>query len=397
MNKTFPRVIETSSNTPADSGTVSISLSGTSPTMTFIGAGTSAGRVFNDDLATGETCLVHIYQTNDPSLWCEAQVTFTDATPDTLTFVAADVKYGSAGAGTLVTWTGTVTCELGVSAEGLRRSIVGAQSIIPGGRLTLESGEPITDADKTAKTHLFYCPLNSNVMVLWDGSDWVPIIYAEYDLTLGTLANTYPHSVFAYLSGGSLAIELTAWTNDSTPGSAAVSIQDGRYCKTGDKTRLWLGVIAPKTTTTLEDSLSWRGVWNLYNQRCRVLYKDTGSSNHTYTTDASLREYNGTTGTNIVTFVIGLVEVAYLNVFSIVQSTVAGGSAVCIGIDSATATTGGVPQVFAPGIANQNVTANASAPIKVAAGKHIAYLQDRNLSTGDLTANYGNMTITLDA
>ena len=116
-NKYFPRVIETSSNTPADSGTVSVSLSGTSPTMTFIGAGTSAGRLFDDVLASTETCLVHIFQTNDPSLWMEVQATFTAAAPDTLTFVAANVKDGSAGAGTLVTWTSTVTCEMHAGAD----------------------------------------------------------------------------------------------------------------------------------------------------------------------------------------------------------------------------------------------------------------------------------------
>jgi hypothetical protein len=105
------RVIETSSNTPGATGTVSVSLSGTSPTMTFPGAGTSAGRLFDDMYASADTVpSVHIFQTNSPGLWCSARATFTTGSPDTLTFVAADVRDGSAGAGVLVTFTGTVTC-----------------------------------------------------------------------------------------------------------------------------------------------------------------------------------------------------------------------------------------------------------------------------------------------
>src|SRR4030067_877104 len=101
MSDTYQnRVIETSSNTPTNTGTVTINLSGTSPTMTFIGSGTSAGRLFDDVYASADTIpSVHIYQTNSPSLWCVANITFTAGTPDTLTFVAANVHDGSAGAG----------------------------------------------------------------------------------------------------------------------------------------------------------------------------------------------------------------------------------------------------------------------------------------------------------
>ena len=123
MSDTYQnRVIETSSNTPTNTGTVTINLSGTSPTMTFIGSGTSAGRLFDDVYASADTIpSVHIYQTNSPSLWCVANITFTAGTPDTLTFVAANVHDGSAGAGALVTFTGTVTCVVEADAEFARR------------------------------------------------------------------------------------------------------------------------------------------------------------------------------------------------------------------------------------------------------------------------------------
>ena len=112
MSDTYQnRCIETSSNTPTNSGTVTVNLSGTSPTMTFIGSGTSVGRLFDDVYNSTDTIPnVHIYQTNDPSLWCSVRATFTAGSPDTLTFVAVNVRDGSAGAGALVTFTGAVTC-----------------------------------------------------------------------------------------------------------------------------------------------------------------------------------------------------------------------------------------------------------------------------------------------
>ncbi len=106
------RAQETSSNTPAASGTVSVSLNGaTTNNRTFLAAG----------YATNDKVLCHIFQTSNPALWVDAECTFTDATPDTLTFVAADVHDGSSGAGALPTWTGTVTAGCEATAKIMQR------------------------------------------------------------------------------------------------------------------------------------------------------------------------------------------------------------------------------------------------------------------------------------
>ena len=48
------------------------------------------------------------------------------------------------------------------------------QGLTPGGRLTLESGVPVSTSDQTAKTTVYYTPYVHNVINLWDGADWVP-------------------------------------------------------------------------------------------------------------------------------------------------------------------------------------------------------------------------------
>lgn len=176
-------------------------------------------------------------------------------------------------------------------------------STIPGGRLTLESGVPVSTTDQTAKTSIYYTPFVNNVVPLWDGYKWRPIEFSETTLALGTLTSGKPYDVFGYLSGGALALELLAWTDDSTR-ATAVTIQDGRYCKSGDKTRLLLGTFYTTSTTTTADSESYRYLSNVYNQVCKRLVNSSTSS-HTYTT-GSWREWNGGTGINKCNFVSAL-------------------------------------------------------------------------------------------
>lgn len=178
-----------------------------------------------------------------------------------------------------------------------------AQNYMPGGRLTLESGVPVSTTDQTAKTTIYYTPFVHNVINLWDGANWVPTEFTETSLALGTITSAKPYDVFGYLSGGALTLELLAWTDDTTR-ATAVTLQDGRYCKSGDKTRLLLGSFYTTATTTTEDSLSARYLWNAYNRVSRRVYV-ANSTSHTYTT-GSWREWNGGTGVTKLSFISGL-------------------------------------------------------------------------------------------
>ncbi len=143
-----------------------------------------------------------------------------------------------------------------------------------------------------ANSTLYYTPYVHDGITLWDGANWRPITFSETSLALSGLTASLPYDVFAYLSSGALAIELLAWTSD-TARATDVTLQDGRYCKSGDKTRLLLGTIYATGTTTTEDSLQYRYVSNVYNQ-IRATMQCSASGTHTYNS-TSWRNWNAAT------------------------------------------------------------------------------------------------------
>lgn len=171
------------------------------------------------------------------------------------------------------------------------------QGVTPGGRLTLESGVPVSTTDQTAKTSVYYTPYAHNMIVLWDGADWCPTTFTEKTLALGTLTSGKPYDVFGYLSTGALVLESLAWTNDTTR-ATAVTLQDGRYCKSGDKTRLYLGSFYTTSTTTTADAVATRYLWNMYNRRRRQLITKDATTSWTYATN-SWRQARATSSNKI--------------------------------------------------------------------------------------------------
>ncbi len=141
-----------------------------------------------------------------------------------------------------------------------------------GGRLTLTSGTPVTTTDVAGATTLYYTPAGHDRVGLWDGTGWASVQFAEKALALGTLIAGRNYDVFGYLAGGDLALELVAWTGD-TARATGVSLQDGRYCKAGDKTRLYLGTFRTTSATTTADTKTQRFVWNTYNRTRRPLFR----------------------------------------------------------------------------------------------------------------------------
>lgn len=171
------------------------------------------------------------------------------------------------------------------------------QAVTPGGRLTLESGVPVSASDQTAKTTLYFTPYAHNTILLWDGSEWAPTTFAETSLALGTLTSGQCYDVFGYLSAGALALELLAWTNATTR-ATAVTLQDGRYCKSGDKTRLLLGTLYTASTTTTEDSAAKRYLCNVYNRVPRRLLKTESTDTWTYSSN-TVRQANANSGNQV--------------------------------------------------------------------------------------------------
>jgi len=178
------------------------------------------------------------------------------------------------------------------TADRIMQLLLGEETTLPGGRLTLTSGTPVTTSDVTGATTIYYTPHMSNIIPLWDGTSWRNVKFTEKSLSLGTLTNNNGYDIFGYLSSGDLAIELLAWSS-STSRATNISLQDGKYCKSGDHTRLYLGSFLTSSTTTTADSVTDRLVWNMYNQVPKQ-WAVVLSTYHIYTTP-TIRYFNNVT------------------------------------------------------------------------------------------------------
>lgn len=209
---------------------------------------------------------------------------------------------------------------------------------IIGGRLTLTTGVPVTTSDVTAATTLYYAIHLHNKIALYDGTRWKVFTFAELSLALTSYTASLPYDIFIYDNAGTLTLESTAWTNDTTR-ATALARQDGVWCKTGALTRRYVGTIRiTGTTGQTEDSTSRRFVWNAYNRVNRALRALETTDSWTYATAAFRAANNVTTvGVTRVEIVIGLSEdLVKAKVWVMAGAGVASGVATGVGIDSTT-------------------------------------------------------------
>jgi hypothetical protein len=172
------------------------------------------------------------------------------------------------------------------------------------GRLTLESGVPISTSDQTAKTTIYYTPYIGDVIALHDGTYWSLIKFSEINIAVPA-STSQMYDVFCYNDSGTATLELLAWTNDTTR-ATELTRQNGVLVKNGDSTRRYLGSM--RTTGIsgeTEDSTAARFVWNYYNRIHNVARKFDNSS-HAYNS-TTWRAWNNNTG-NIAEFIIGVME-----------------------------------------------------------------------------------------
>ena len=177
------------------------------------------------------------------------------------------------------------------------------QGIFSAGRLTLESGVPISTSDQTSKTTIYYTPYNGNRISIYDGTNWSTYTFTQLSLALGTLTSGLNYDVFVYNNSGTLTLETAAWTNDTTR-ATSLTLTNGVYLKTGASTRRYLGTFRTTSTTTTEDSLSKRYLWNFNNKVLRSLYLYMYSGSHTYNGNA--REWNNGTSITRLQFLTGI-------------------------------------------------------------------------------------------
>jgi len=171
------------------------------------------------------------------------------------------------------------------------------------GRLTLTTATPITISDVTAAATIYFTPYKGDKVALFDGTNWIVHTFTERSLSLSGYTADKNYDIWIYDNAGTLTLESTVWTNDSTRATALV-FQDGVYCKTGALTRRYLGTIRTTATTgQTEDSVTKRYVSNLYNQVEREFAKDNQVNNNY---NSTTRRYYGGVSTNRVDFVLGV-------------------------------------------------------------------------------------------
>ncbi len=196
----------------------------------------------------------------------------------------------------------------GNSISGLPGSVTVMPSIC-GGRLTLQSGTPVSTSNQTAKTTVYYAPYIGTYIALYNGSSWTYLSFIETSVSVPATTST-PFDIFAYNNSGTLALETVNWSSD-TARATALTLQNNIYVKTGDTTRRYLGT--GRTTSSsgqCEDSVTNRLLYNYYNRVIRHLFRGEATS-HTYTT-ASFRPWNNNSSTSQVTFICGVLESSML-------------------------------------------------------------------------------------
>jgi hypothetical protein len=173
------------------------------------------------------------------------------------------------------------------------------------GRLTLESGVPFSINAQTAKTTLYFTPFNGAHVTVYDGTRWVLFKFTELSLNISAYTANKNYDVWVYSNSGTLTLDSTVWTNDTTRATSLAS-QNGILVKSGDATRRYLGTIRiTGTTGQCEDSYQRRFVWNYYNRMRQG--GGTWNTNATWTySTATWRESNGGTGHSRFEHVIGV-------------------------------------------------------------------------------------------
>ena len=171
------------------------------------------------------------------------------------------------------------------------------------GRLTLETGVPVSSSDQSAKATLYYTPYIGNRIALYDGSSiWSKIEFSELSLNISGYTADKNYDIWVYNNSGTATLDSTIWTNDTTR-ATALAYQDGVLVKSGATTRRYVGTIRINSTGgQCEDTIIWRGVYNEYNKVFRELYVNEATS-HTY--NGAARKWNNSDTNNLIKFVLG--------------------------------------------------------------------------------------------
>jgi len=207
------------------------------------------------------------------------------------------------------------------------------------GRLTLESGVPVSTTDQTDKTNLYFTPYNGNLIEIYDGADWQRYQFTERTLAVGGFTASKPYDIFIHDEAGTLTLTGEVWTNATTR-ATALTTQDGVLVLTGATNKRYLGTIYIDAGQKCQDTEGARYVWNTYNRRPRPLFCTDTTDTWTYTTNA-YRPFNNSSvnGIGRVSLVCGLsedaVDLIVLATFSNSSVSIQGRAAIGVDVTNA--------------------------------------------------------------
>lgn len=225
----------------------------------------------------------------------------------------------------------------------------------PGGRLTLTSGTPVTTADVTGATTIYYAPYKSAFVPIFDGTNWslqsigAGLSQATTDNTKSPAAVVANSNYDLYIWSDAGTIRCTrgpAWSSDTSRGTgigtSELTQQNGRWVNKNAITNgpgaflgLYVGTVRSDGSLQINDSLAKRHVWNQSNRVSRTMMVQTFTQ-WTYNTSA-FRQANGSAA-NQLDFVCGLAEDAVVaEVQTQIEMNASGaGGGVFIGLDNTT-------------------------------------------------------------
>lgn len=252
-------------------------------------------------------------------------------------------------------------------------------------RLSLTTATCVTTADVTGATSIFLTPCTGNRLTLFDSTGRATT-YTTSELTLAVPNSTGTvYDVFAFANSGVPTLEALAWTNSSTRATALVKTS-GRYTKSGDSTRLYIGSFRTTNSVsgTTEDSAVKRYVWNYYHRVPRLLQRQESTATWTYTT-ATYRQANAAAA-NQVEAVVGvaeeMIDLQLIGAATNGSATVA--AIIAIGEDSTTAASG-FPGSMIVQVATQVVWTTAFLKKYPAAGYHFYAWLEFSAASGTTT------------
>jgi len=255
-----------------------------------------------------------------------------------------------------------------------------SQSYVMDGRLTLESGVPVSTTDQSAKTTLYLTPYKGDKIALYDGVGvWNVLTFAELSLDISGYTASKPYDIWVYNNAGAAALDSTIWT-DGTTRATALTTQNGVLVKTGATTRRYIGTIYINSSgSQSDDALAKRFVWNYYNQEQRQVQIYQSTASWTYGTD-TWRSLNNSTA-NRVQIVVGLPTTVDLRCATLVVYSAAAIAHVGIGEDKTNGSDCTIPSRFKLTTASMQVDLVALLCKKAASGFH--YYQSVERSDGN--------------